>query len=286
MPPGEPAFLVDDQKEVVCRECHDELQPICPYCRSQFARRPKARTKCRACGNYVHVNNTQRLFDSTILTVDQAAEYRAVRNILYLGIPLQTYLDRKDALRTRNGLEPKPAEVIAALQPEISERQAECEVARAIRRLAEFGVTIRDFEQERTLLGRRLGRDPSAVEVKYALWDQLIAQTGGSESMYGYLATDQYMDGRDSLAARRAQTTLQLQKKQEAHVEFVRILAASNCCDACRAQSDVVLTIKEALARMPVPCEACTFGISQTEPYACCRCMYISVPRPRHPASK
>jgi hypothetical protein len=228
----------------------------------------------------VLVNTTQRLFDSTILTADQAAEYRAVRNILYSGIPLQTYLDRKDAFRTRDGLEPKPAEVIAALQPEISERQAEGEVARALKRLATFGVTVQDFEQERALLGQRLGRGPSHVEVKYALWDQLVARTGGSESVYGQLANDQYMDGRDSLAARRALATLQLLKKQEANVGFVRILVASNCCDACRAQRDVVLTIEEALARMPVPCEDCTFGISQTERYACCRCMYISVRRP------
>lgn len=49
-----------------------ELNPVCPYCNHKFDNSPKSKTKCPKCKNYMYVRTKQTLFDTPILTKDDA----------------------------------------------------------------------------------------------------------------------------------------------------------------------------------------------------------------------
>ena len=258
----------------MCRECHDDIEPTCPYCQSRLKKRPKASAKCRNCGRFVLVNVKQRLFDSTILTAKQAEEARLVRRLFYAGgISDETYLQHKEALRARTGVDPTPGDLERELQPQIERHQTQ---SRVLRFMESLGASVADYERHEALLQGRPGRGPVSEQIRQSLWQELLERSSKPEYVYQALAHDQHLNGENPYDAKRAAALIKLNKMLEIGIASVRIMAASDSCARCRKQNGRVLSIKEAIRRPPIPCKGCTFGRSESEPFGWCRCLYFS----------
>ncbi|MFQ5807023.1 MAG: hypothetical protein ACE5I3_11300 [Phycisphaerae bacterium] len=145
--------------------------------------------------------------------------------------------------------------------------------------LAHYGITNDAAARKRDELTANLGRKPNRIEVIQALYDDLLAHADPRQrsSMYIGLAVEYHLAGLDPFPIKQeiARATL-----AGFHGRHVRILSSKGC-EACRALNGRVLTVDEALEQMPIPCRDCTYGISDTEPFGWCRCMYISVRKPK-----
>jgi len=50
----------------------EPVGPTCPYCNQFLQERPKQTTECPFCGNHIYVRTEQRIFASTLLTLEDA----------------------------------------------------------------------------------------------------------------------------------------------------------------------------------------------------------------------
>jgi hypothetical protein len=122
-PDRHPHFIVGVQ--VVCRRCHDELQPLCPHCRQILPRRPKAKSRCKACRNFIYVRTTQNRFDSTLLTESQVDELEAIEWLSQVGTDEASFDDMRTTLRSRFGAEPSVGDVIWGVLNSASARSSD-----------------------------------------------------------------------------------------------------------------------------------------------------------------
>jgi DNA-directed RNA polymerase subunit RPC12/RpoP len=272
----EAAYLVHGRTRVVCGVCYGTLHPACPRCRARLERPRKGANACPQCGETVFVRPTQRVFGSTILSAVEAAELETVLagGLRVLGDPERVYLERRAQIRARTGRDPTMAQVVRELRPEIERRQMLLDVLRHLRHLQ---VEIADFEAAEAALTKRLERRPNPGEVKYELWESLLARHAGSEELYLRLAADLYRDRRDPFPAKQSAARMKLAEMRRAQVRAVRVAVRPGCCGECRAQQGNTLSIDEALKLLPVPCHNCTHGLSDQRDHPWCRCTYAPV---------
>lgn len=117
MPENATAFLVDGR--VVCRECHDELEPTCPTCRERLPSKPETTSPCPKCGWGIHIIRDQDLYDTTLLNKDQQARVQEFRKKLGIlrryGITEARYLRTQARLKAQTGVEPDEATLMRQL---------------------------------------------------------------------------------------------------------------------------------------------------------------------------
>ena len=65
-----------------CKNCNEplHLQAFCPYCDSWLERRPKRKSKCPICDNYIYVRNDK------LFTLDEIIVVDFLKKFEYLGI--------------------------------------------------------------------------------------------------------------------------------------------------------------------------------------------------------
>lgn len=107
---GQPTFMVAGA--FLCRECHDERQPLCPYCGKDLPKRPKAKTRCRHCGAYMFVRRSQSRYPSSMVTAAQVAELDAIQAIAEIGKDAADFDAMRHVLRQRFGQEPDLGDVV------------------------------------------------------------------------------------------------------------------------------------------------------------------------------
>lgn len=201
-----PMFLVD--QVIHCRECHDDVRPLCPYCKAIFPKRPKRKTKCKSCGNDVIVRTNQKIYDSSLLTSDQALECDWAKKL---------EIDGEALFRTRD------------------------------------------------MLRKRFGTEPSSHDVVWSL-----LQHGQSAQDFLLKARFLYDEGRDHRPQMQMWARLELQEYMKSNVvDRVKILCAPDACESCSKLNGRILSIREAIETLPVPCLDCDAGW--------CRCAYSPV---------
>ena len=137
-----------------------------------------------------------------------------------------------------------------------------------------YGVTEADYEEKRATLTDMLGRWPNHIEVITALYDDLLKRAGSDRqrgSLNNSLAVEYQVAGLDPFPFKQESKRCELKAKIG---KYVRILGGR--CDGCKAQDGRILTVQEALSEMPLPCPRCTFGVTETEPYPWCVCLYVA----------
>ena len=222
------------------------------------------------------VNDRQLIFDTSILTTEQAEEARTASSLCHAGIAEIEYRQCRERLSATLGRPASPDDVAACFQERIEAHRAVAAKESLIRFMVPFGVRLDDYDRLRQLLAERFGREPTTREVKTALWDSLPP----SRSVYLQRAVDAHCDGLDPLAYKRAGALKLLEELQASGAKFVRVLVQSNACSACKELDGAVLSIDDAMTQMPIPCPSCTFGCSEDSRFAWCRCMYIGRWRP------
>jgi hypothetical protein len=118
MPTDEPAFLSEGQ--IVCRDCHDQLQPVCAYCAADLPEPMAFQGKCPMCAQTLFVRKDQHIFDSSLLTRQQVRELETVRKSDLSDQPNidRLYARKKSQLTTKSGTKPTPERVLKALAEE------------------------------------------------------------------------------------------------------------------------------------------------------------------------
>jgi len=70
------------------------VDPVCPYCKAIFQKKPKAKTKCKSCGNFVYVR-TRPLDNEKVLVTDEQTGIIDLQNTVKDGI----YASMKGSLK-------------------------------------------------------------------------------------------------------------------------------------------------------------------------------------------
>lgn len=267
----EPVFLVENQTKIVCRDCYDELRPLCPYCRTALERRPKARSKCRSCGNFFYDERRQRILSSTILTEEQLAEVRLVHSagIDRFGTLEPLYVRRKEELTERCSSAPKPADIIATMTLEITREHEIRQVLDDY--LKRSGIWIAEYVSKEAELRQSLGREPTANETGIGLWNELISRAAPGDhqalrQVYLNLAHWKARRGLDPFCSVQQAEVAQLEEwlSQGDFVRAVRIVIEDGACKFCRdKRRDVLhgrrsLPLIEARRLHPLPFRECT----------------------------
>lgn len=111
--------------EIVCKRCHDLLQPQCPYCREYVKRSkiPARRSsfRCKACSAQIHVEPKQWLYATPYLTDEQAGYLGFLEQLDHWVFTLgsrKDYCRTRDALRKKFGGEPGIGDVLWGLMHE------------------------------------------------------------------------------------------------------------------------------------------------------------------------
>lgn len=89
-----------------------------------------------------------------------------------------------------------------------------------------------------------------------------------------------HIAGQDPFPFKQQAARLTLEGFAASNVKGVRILRQRSACATCQAVADRFYSIAEALKIQPIPCRACRFAITATEPFGLCRCMYVAAYRP------
>lgn len=139
--------------------------------------------------------------------------------------------------------------------------------------LQAFGYTERDLQREqKTIFSKRTERQAVWRLLQKAEKQEL--HLGKKGHIFYQMALFAEEEGKDFLPFLQKARRYELLKYQDRKIQKVRILTGG-ACDECEKQADKVLTVKEALKTMPLPCKACTFTLTNNIP-GFCRCSYIS----------
>ena len=113
------------REQIVCKRCHDLIQPECPYCGTRIRRKnvPKRRSSfgCKACGEYIEVIPGNWLYGSVYLTDEQAGYLSFLEQLDHWVFTIGSqadYIAMQAALRKKFGGEPGIGDVIWGLMNE------------------------------------------------------------------------------------------------------------------------------------------------------------------------
>ena len=146
--------------------------------------------------------------------------------------------------------------------------------------LVHYGVTSENAQSRKRALQAAYGRKVNRIEVLQSLYEELMIGADDltrSRLLIGK-AVDYYRGGVDPFPVKEEIATMRLLSLRTG---WAQIVSQRNSCESCRSLDGTVLAVEEALQEMPIPCKACVYGVSKTEPFAWCRCMYIAVRNPR-----
>lgn len=88
-----------------------ESENICPYCKKSLNKKPKRKTKCPFCGNFIYVRSKPRIFNTTLLTKDDSIAVDWYNKLEWQGITQKDFWQmRENEFKTNKEI--KSSEVI------------------------------------------------------------------------------------------------------------------------------------------------------------------------------
>lgn len=87
----------------------------CPYCGAVFDKPPKRKTRCEKCGGDCFIRTTQIIFNSNILTQEDALAADFFKELQYLGATIDDYLKVEAELSQKWGTKPKSYDIVWGL---------------------------------------------------------------------------------------------------------------------------------------------------------------------------
>lgn len=84
----------------------------CPYCGVQLTNPPKRKIACPECKSPIYVRTTQRIFDSNLLTEEQALAADFFKDLEYQGATVEDFNKARNELAKRWNTDPKPYDIV------------------------------------------------------------------------------------------------------------------------------------------------------------------------------
>lgn len=206
----------------------------CPYCKKILDKEIQRKGKCPFCKNTIYVRKSPLTHEKILVTEDEAKK-----------IDLEW-----KRIRFRN---------------------------KWLRTLKSYGITEEDFNKYKEKLSKRFGERASDRDVIWLIFNELIQKMRDFHSLrmiYYEMALFLNEEGKDFFTVLQQSIKMELMRYKKDGVKRVRIIAAKDACSACKKLDDNVLSIKDALERMPIPCKECTHKLYD-ENRGFCRCAYV-----------
>ncbi len=89
--------------------------PTCPYCNETLEKMPSRKIKCRSCGKEMYVRSTQKVFESSLLTREDAMAADQLKQLETYGVTSTDFLDKRTELSQKFGGKAKSADAIWAI---------------------------------------------------------------------------------------------------------------------------------------------------------------------------
>jgi len=207
----------------------------CPYCSYSFPVMPQRKTSCPSCGKLIYVWYSTVKNMKKLITEEEAQQIER---------DLAEQIQKYELLNKQKTLE-KTEEEVRLVQEELKEKDPKASLDDAY--LFLLNNKIKQSKESRDLAGL------------YYLKALLLDNSG--------------KDPFGSLTEARKQELLHL--KSHGFVKKVQIITNPDCCPVCKADSDKVLSIDEALAVMPLPHKDCSRKLQGGSGF--CRCTYLIV---------
>ena len=148
-----------------------------------------------------------------------------------------------------------------------------------LKKFSEYGIREKDFEITKNQLIKKFEREPSNQDVLWSLFNQLIAKTSNLHTLkmiYYEMALFLNEEGKECFAVSQLSRKMELMKYKKEGIKKVQILTAgSGSCEHCQQLEDKILTINEALEKMPIPVKECTHELADGR-LGFCRCCYVA----------
>ena len=214
-----------------------DVEATCPYCAAVLVKRPKRKSRCKACGNSILVKTLLDTRERVLVTEEQARSIEATWDAHYqrrvAEQAVQRYALSLEVFRARRAAYPDRADrdLIWSMFNESIE---------ALIRSGDFG----------------------ALKSRYYEMALFCAQD--NRSFTHLLEKSHEMELRSYLESGVVQ-----------NVE-VQSAGHGNSCSACLRLHGTVFRIAEALQIKPLPCSECTTDVVGTKA-GFCRCCYIAV---------
>jgi|Deesub1362A_J573_1020465.scaffolds.fasta_scaffold08724_2 tetratricopeptide (TPR) repeat protein len=172
----------------------------------------------------------------------------------------------------------KPDQSLFA-RPLLTEEEAR--TAEEMKTLHSYGVTAEEFWKTEKELTEKFGQRPSHRDVLWGLYSKTITKLANQKDalavlswVYWHMALFAYEEGKDPEPLLRQSHRMYLKSLRSWGADRgVKIVARDDACSQCQELNGTVLTIREALAKMPLPHKACTHKEGEN-PYSICRCRY------------
>lgn len=148
-----------------------------------------------------------------------------------------------------------------------------------LRELEYYGISESDFSSARKTFFQKNRFEANDRDILWGLFNKAISQQSDLHDLkmlYLSMARFLYEEGRDHLQIHQQAMRMALKKYQQDGCTKVEIMDCGDSCGTCRQQNGKVLTIKDALREMPLPCQDCSFEPSSST-RGWCRCDYCSV---------
>ena len=98
-----------------CKNCNESLhlQAFCPHCGSWLEKRPKRKSKCPICNNYIYVRNGK------LFTLDEIIVADFLEKFEYLGIDKSNFKEKRKIFKERFKTEPSTHDIIWGILNEL-----------------------------------------------------------------------------------------------------------------------------------------------------------------------
>jgi len=112
----------------------------------------------------------------------------------------------------------------------------------------------------------------------WGLLNEVTLKTTDKQELKGIYYTKALFlneEGKDCTTQLQESAKLSLLIISEWGANKVEIITCSDSCEGCKKLSNKVFTIKEALAKMPIPCKSCSYKLRKKRQKPFCRCEYV-----------
>ncbi|MBI3984425.1 MAG: hypothetical protein HY344_00570 [Candidatus Levybacteria bacterium] len=212
----------------------DRNRNKCPYCGAIFEKLPKRKTKCEKCGEECFIRTTQTIFNSDILTQEDALAADFFKELQYLGATVNDYLKIEAELSKKWGTKPKSYDIVWGVSNRLVGHPPEIE---------------NDYDKRSSILHH----------AKMIAFAQALYQLRRGHDPYSYLKSVHNYEIQLGTIGGILPTYFEVETQ--------------DCCEECSKYQGKKYTADELKNNPILPIKDCTSRIEQKD-YAWCMCWY------------
>ena len=167
--------------------------------------------------------------------------------------------------------------MVKAIKPNKENRKIN--IKKWLKVLSKYEFSESNITSEKAVLAKKFGKNASNSDAILLLFNKAILksiQREGDNLPYLDIALFLNEEGKSAYTPFYILKKMQLNGTLRNGINRVEILANSSSCAHCKKSGGKILSIKEALEKMPLPNKSCTFKLNKGK-HGWCRCVWLPV---------